>query len=197
MTLAISELDPPDGCHRPRSDAGRRRSGRAVCDHRRAGRSRTGVHDRGPCVPERAAHDGGGEFRRPRGGAGQEPAAPRLPRRVDVAADRRRQRLPRIRDDSSRNGAGDGMTWIGDRNMFMIGSHLGHDVQVGNDCTVVNNALVAGHVIAHDGCILSGQTAIQQRVRVGRLAMLGGMGSIHQGHSPIHSPAGTELRHRA
>ena len=29
----------------------------------------------------------------------------------------------------------------------------------------------------HDGCIISGQTAIQQRVRVGRLAMLGGMGS--------------------
>ena len=38
---------------------------------------------------------------------------------------------------------GRGVTWIGDRNMFMIGSHLGHDVQVGNDCTVVNNAQIA------------------------------------------------------
>lgn len=72
---------------------------------------------------------------------------------------------------------GNGVTWIGDRNMFMIGSHLGHDVQVGNDCTVVNNAQVAGHAILQDGCILSGLTAIQQRVRVGRLAMLGGLGS--------------------
>jgi UDP-N-acetylglucosamine acyltransferase len=72
---------------------------------------------------------------------------------------------------------GKGVTWIGDRNMFMISSHLGHDVQVGNDCTVVNNAQVGGHVVLHDGCIISSQTAIQQRVRVGRLAMLGGMGS--------------------
>jgi UDP-N-acetylglucosamine acyltransferase len=72
---------------------------------------------------------------------------------------------------------GCGVTRIGNRNMFMINCHLGHDVQVGNNCTVVNNALVAGHSILHDGCILSGHTAIQQRVRVGRLAMLGGMGS--------------------
>jgi UDP-N-acetylglucosamine acyltransferase len=72
---------------------------------------------------------------------------------------------------------GGGVTWIGDRNMFMIGSHLGHDAQVGNDCTLVNNAQVGGHVVLQDSCIISSQTAIQQRVRVGRLAMLGGMGS--------------------
>jgi len=72
---------------------------------------------------------------------------------------------------------GGGVTWIGDRNMFMIGSHLGHDAQVGNDCTLVNSAQIAGHVVLSDGCIISAHTAIQQRVRVGRLAMLGGMGS--------------------
>lgn len=70
---------------------------------------------------------------------------------------------------------GCGTTWIGDRNMFMIGSHVGHDARVGSGCTVVNYALVAGHVVLHDNCILSGFTAVQQRVRIGRLAMLGGM----------------------
>jgi UDP-N-acetylglucosamine acyltransferase len=70
---------------------------------------------------------------------------------------------------------GSGTTWIGDRNLFMIGSHIGHDARIGDGCTVVNYALVAGHVTLHDGCILSGFTAVQQRVRVGRLAMLGGM----------------------
>lgn len=70
---------------------------------------------------------------------------------------------------------GCGVTTIGDRNMFMIGSHVGHDAHIGHGCTVVNYALVAGHVVLHDGCILSGFTAVQQRVRVGRLAMLGGM----------------------
>jgi UDP-N-acetylglucosamine acyltransferase len=80
---------------------------------------------------------------------------------------------------------GRGVTSIGDQNMFMIGSHLGHDVSVGNGCTVVNNALVAGHVALGDGCILSGHTAIQQRVRVGRLAMLGGMGSTSKDIPPF------------
>jgi UDP-N-acetylglucosamine acyltransferase len=80
---------------------------------------------------------------------------------------------------------GNGLTWIGDRNMFMVGSHLGHDVRVGNGCTVVNNALVAGHVVLEDGCILSGHTAVQQRVRVGRLAMLGGMGATSKDLPPF------------
>jgi UDP-N-acetylglucosamine acyltransferase len=80
---------------------------------------------------------------------------------------------------------GTGTTWIGDRNMFMIGSHLGHDVRVGDGCTVVNNALVAGHVRLDDGCILSGHTAVQQRVRVGRLAMLGGMAATSRDIPPF------------
>jgi UDP-N-acetylglucosamine acyltransferase len=80
---------------------------------------------------------------------------------------------------------GRGTTFIGDNNMFMIGSHLGHDAQVGDGCTVVNNALVAGHVTLADGCILSGHTAVQQRVRVGRLAMLGGMGATSKDIPPF------------
>ena len=73
--------------------------------------------------------------------------------------------------------AGGGRTSIGDRNLFMIGSHVGHDGIVGNDCTLTNGALVAGHAELHDNCILSGHAAVQQRVRIGRLAMLGGLGS--------------------
>jgi UDP-N-acetylglucosamine acyltransferase len=80
---------------------------------------------------------------------------------------------------------GVGSTVIGDGNMFMIGSHLGHDVQVGDGCTVVNSSLVAGHVMLSDGCILSGHTAVQQRVRVGRLAMLGGMGATSKDIPPF------------
>lgn len=72
---------------------------------------------------------------------------------------------------------GGGVTVIGDRNYFMVGSHVGHDARVGNNCTLVNHALIGGHVVLMDGCILSGHSAIQQRTRVGRLAMVGGMGS--------------------
>jgi UDP-N-acetylglucosamine acyltransferase len=80
---------------------------------------------------------------------------------------------------------GGGETVIGDRNLLMIGSHLGHDVRMGNDCTLVNGALVAGHVELHDGCILSGHAAIQQRVRIGRLAMLSGLGSTSKDIPPF------------
>ena len=81
--------------------------------------------------------------------------------------------------------AGGGRTIIGDRNMLMIGSHIGHDGIVGNDCTLTNGALVAGHAELHDNCILSGHAAVQQRVRIGRLAMLGGLGSTTKDIPPF------------
>lgn len=80
---------------------------------------------------------------------------------------------------------GGGETVIGDGNLLMIGSHLGHDVRMGDGCTLVNNALVAGHVELADGCILSGHTAVQQKVRIGRLAMLGGLGSTSKDVPPF------------
>lgn len=89
---------------------------------------------------------------------------------------------------------GRGETTIGDRNMFMVGSHLGHDGKIGNDCTLVNGALLAGHVELADGCILSGYAAVQQRVRIGRLAMLSGLATttkdvppfiLQQGHNCV------------
>jgi UDP-N-acetylglucosamine acyltransferase len=72
---------------------------------------------------------------------------------------------------------GGGETRIGDRNYLMINAHIGHDAKVGNGTTMVNGSMLAGHVQLHDGAILSACAAIQQRARVGRLAMLGGLGS--------------------
>ena len=80
---------------------------------------------------------------------------------------------------------GNGVTTVGHRNMFMVGSHVGHDAQVGNGCTVVNNALVAGHVCLEDDCILSGHSAVQQRVRIGRLAMLAGIAATSKDIPPF------------
>ena len=80
---------------------------------------------------------------------------------------------------------GNGVTIIGDRNMFMVGCHIGHDVRIANGCTVVNNALLGGHVSLDDECILSGHTAVQQRVRIGRLAMLGGTGGTSKDVPPF------------
>jgi len=80
---------------------------------------------------------------------------------------------------------GNGVTTVGDRNLLMCNSHLGHDVQMGDGCTVVNNALIAGHVAIANDCILGGNAAVQQRVRIGRLAMLGGMSSTTKDIPPF------------
>ena len=80
---------------------------------------------------------------------------------------------------------GGGETRIGDRNYLMIGSHLGHDCRVGHGCTLVNGALVGGHARLDDGCILSGHSAVHQRVRIGRLAMVGGLGSTTKDIPPF------------
>ena len=68
-------------------------------------------------------------------------------------------------------------TVIGDDNFFMVNSHVAHDCIVGNRVTLVNGALIGGHCIIGDNVILSGNSAVHQFIRVGRLAMLGGCGA--------------------
>ncbi len=80
---------------------------------------------------------------------------------------------------------GGGETRVGDRNYFMVGSHLGHDCCIGDGCTLVNGSLAGGHVQLGDGCILSGHAAVHQRVRIGRLAMIGGLGSTTKDIPPF------------
>jgi UDP-N-acetylglucosamine acyltransferase len=80
---------------------------------------------------------------------------------------------------------GGGETVIGDRNYLMNNCHIGHDSRVGNGCTLVNGSLVAGHVELHDGCILSGHAVVQQRCRIGRLALLGGLGATSKDIPPF------------
>ncbi|HEV3146233.1 MAG TPA: acyl-ACP--UDP-N-acetylglucosamine O-acyltransferase, partial [Gemmataceae bacterium] len=63
-------------------------------------------------------------------------------------------------------------TRIGDGNYFMAGSHLGHDCTVGNHCIFVNGSLIGGFVVVEDGVLLSGNSAVHQNCRVGRLALL-------------------------
>lgn len=74
-------------------------------------------------------------------------------------------------------------TVIGSDNFFMVNSHVAHDCVIGNRCVLVNGALIAGHCMLEDNVILSGNSAIHQFVRVGRLALLAG-GSVTQKDIP-------------
>jgi UDP-N-acetylglucosamine acyltransferase len=71
-------------------------------------------------------------------------------------------------------GPGTGVTRIGSRNLFMAGSHVAHDCVVGNECIFANAAVIGGHVVVGDRALLSGNSAVHQFCRVGRLGLLSG-----------------------
>ncbi|BFM12259.1 acyl-ACP--UDP-N-acetylglucosamine O-acyltransferase [Simiduia litorea] len=58
-------------------------------------------------------------------------------------------------------------TTIGDNNLLMAYVHVGHDSIVGNNCVLVNNAALAGHVHIGDWAILGGYTLVHQFCKIG------------------------------
>lgn len=68
---------------------------------------------------------------------------------------------------------GGGVTRVGDDGLFMAGSHVAHDCQIGNRVILVNNAAVAGHCHLDDDVIIGGLSGVHQWVRIGRGAMIG------------------------
>ncbi len=58
--------------------------------------------------------------------------------------------------------------------MLMIGSHVGHDGQVGEYATLANAVQLGGHVSVGDRAFVGGGTVVHQFVRVGRLAIIAG-----------------------
>jgi UDP-N-acetylglucosamine acyltransferase len=69
-------------------------------------------------------------------------------------------------------------TRVGSNCFLMIGSHIAHDCQIGDNVTLVNGATLGGHVTVGDGAIIGGLSAIHQQVRIGAYAFVGGMTGI-------------------
>ncbi len=84
-------------------------------------------------------------------------------------------------------------TTIGNRNYFMANSHAGHDVKIGNDCTLANGALLGGHVQLGDGVLLGGNSSVHQFCRIGRLGMLSGQAAISQDLPPFCTVYNTRM----
>ncbi|UXI01848.1 acyl-ACP--UDP-N-acetylglucosamine O-acyltransferase [Photobacterium sp. TY1-4] len=70
-----------------------------------------------------------------------------------------------------------GITKVGNDNLFMINAHVAHDCVVGDRCIFANNATLAGHVTVGNHAIVGGMSAIHQFCTIGDHCMLGG-GSI-------------------
>jgi UDP-N-acetylglucosamine acyltransferase len=80
---------------------------------------------------------------------------------------------------------GGGITRVGERCVFMVGSHVGHDCAVGNDVTFANNVVLGGHVAVGDHVFLGGHVAIHQYVRVGEGVMMAGMSAARDDIIPF------------
>ncbi len=73
---------------------------------------------------------------------------------------------------------GGGVTRIGDACFLMVGSHVGHDCEVGSHVTFANNAVLGGHVSVGDHVIFGGQAAVRQFIRIGQGAMVTGLSGV-------------------
>lgn len=80
---------------------------------------------------------------------------------------------------------GGGLTKIGDDNLFMVNSHIGHDAFIGSHCVVANNVMIAGHVIVGSYVIMNGGVGINQFVTVGDYAYLSAYARIHHDVPPF------------
>lgn len=87
-------------------------------------------------------------------------------------------------------------TTIGDRNLFMVYSHIAHDCEIGNDCILANCATLAGHIRIDDGAIIGGLAGIHQFCRVGAMAIIGGCSKIVQDIPPYMMADGHPARVR-
>ncbi len=92
-----------------------------------------------------------------------------------------------------RGTASSGRTVIGNHNFFMAHTHVAHDCHVGNHVIMVNGALLAGHCVLEDRALMSGNTAIHQFVRMGRLSMLSGMSAVTKDIPPFVLAFGRDL----
>lgn len=84
-----------------------------------------------------------------------------------------------------------GITQVGDRCFFMVGSHVGHDCTVGNNVVFANNAMLAGHVSIGDYVVFGGGVAVRQFVRIGDGAMIVGLSGVRADVIPwgmVHGP---------
>jgi len=93
------------------------------------------------------------------------------------------------------NGSGES-TRIGSGNFLMVGVHVAHNCQIGDDNIFANEVALAGHIVIEDHVFLSNNVGAHQFVRMGRYAMVGGKSKIVQDVLPFFTTDGNPARVR-
>ena len=88
------------------------------------------------------------------------------------------------------------VTRIGSRNFFMVGIHVAHNCEIGDDNIFANEVALAGHIVVEDHVFFSNNVGAHQFVRFGRYAMVGGKSKIVQDVLPFFTTDGNPARVR-
>jgi UDP-N-acetylglucosamine acyltransferase len=102
-----------------------------------------------------------------------------------------------FREHATVHGGTDGRsTRIGSHNLFMVGSHVAHDVVIGDNCVFANAVQLAGHAIVEDWSTFGGLSGVTQYVRVGESAFVAATAACERDVPPFVVVQGDRARVR-
>lgn len=87
-----------------------------------------------------------------------------------------------------------GLTKIGDDNLFMAYTHVAHDCVIGDHVIMANGASIAGHVHVGDHAILGGFTLVHQFTQIGEYSFSAMGSAITQDIPPFVMVGGRPTR---
>ncbi|AEG01025.1 acyl-ACP--UDP-N-acetylglucosamine O-acyltransferase [Methylomonas methanica] len=87
-----------------------------------------------------------------------------------------------------------GLTKIGDDNLFMAYTHVAHDCMIGDHVIMANGASIAGHVHVGDHAILGGFTLVHQFTQIGEYSFSAMGSAITQDIPPFVMVGGRPTR---
>jgi len=85
-------------------------------------------------------------------------------------------------------------TVVGSNNMIMAYCHIGHNCTIGNGVTMANMVGISGHAVVEDKVVFGGMVGVHQMVRIGKLAMVGGISKVVQDIPPFMLADGRPMR---
>ena len=88
----------------------------------------------------------------------------------------------------------EGVTSIGNDNLFMTSCHVAHDCRIGNNVILANAVALAGHVRIEDHDILGGYSTVHQFTRIGAHSFSGFATAIDRDVLPFFTIAGNRAR---
>lgn len=71
-----------------------------------------------------------------------------------------------------------GVTKVGSHNLFMVNTHVAHDVVIGDHNVIANNVGIAGHCHIGNHIVLGGNSGIHQFCKIDDFSLVGGQSLI-------------------